>query len=177
MRDFIAAFRRRSGPFALKLEHVSRHGCQMLDMFVSVGPKGKPKFALFTKPSSIWQPLSLESCHQIAIHKHWPISQVSRISERFSDSSEATHAVSEFKQAYSRASGGVEVCEKESFSAPKQSTSWMVLPFDFSIGNSKVQQAIDSVRVPSMGSFERVRVSWSLACKHLMHLLRRRQDV
>ena len=42
MRDFITEFRRRSGPFIIKMESVSRHGCQMLDMFVSVGPTGTP---------------------------------------------------------------------------------------------------------------------------------------
>ena len=44
---------------------------------------------------------------------------------------------------------------------------------DFLIGQARVQQAIDSAGSPPFGSFERVKVSWALAGKHLMHLLRR----
>ena len=172
VRDFISQFRRRSGPFAIKLETISRHGCQMLDMFVSVGPKGKPMFSLFTKPSSIWQPLSIESCHPISIHTHWPICQCIRIAERFSDPKEALLAVDKFKKAYEEACG-VSVCNKRSLVDPKQPTSWLVLPYDLSLGRAGVQRAVDSVRVPShIGSFQRVKVSWTLANKHLEHLLR-----
>ena len=173
MRDFVCEFRKRSGPFILKMESVSRHGCQMLDLFVSVGPSGRLMFSLFSKPTSIWQPLSLESCHPLSIHMHWPISQCNRIAERFSCSRQSCLAVSQFKTAYKEANDGVEVCEKRPFSALKLSTNWMVLPFDFSIGYSRVQQAISQIRVPSSAPFDRVKVSWSLANKHLMHLVRR----
>ena len=129
---------------------------------------------LFSKPSSIWQRLFFESCHPLSIHMHWPISQCNRITERFSCSKGALLAVSQFKTAYKKANGGIEVCEKRPVSKPKQTTSWMVLPFDFSIGYSRVQRTIGSIRVPSMAPFDVVKVSWSLANKHLMHLVRTR---
>ena len=171
---FIIDFKAKCVPFVISLDGVSRRGCQMLDMFVSVDCDRFPVFSLFTKPSSIWQPLGIESCHHPSIHMHWPINQCMRIGERYSHSVLGSEAVHSFRKAY-RAATGVEIC---SVTQPKSercsSTSWVVVPFDFVMGNARIQQAINLVKLPlgALGSFKRVMVSWALGNKHLMHKLR-----
>ena len=147
----------------------------MLDLFVSRGLESV-SFSLFTKPTSIWQPLGLESCHHPSIHVHWPIAQCNRIRERFSDKAAAESEVSKFRRRYQIETGGIDICAKQPKRHPNLSTSWLVLPFDFVIGTSRIQRAIDRIRVPCNGAFERVRVSWTLANNHLMHLLRRNRS-
>ena len=154
------------------MDEFSRHGCQMLDVFVSRGGSS-PTFKLYTKPSSIWQPLSLESCHHTSVHVHWPISQCMRIYERFSCPAAGRAAVDSFKRAYQNANGGVNICDRQPKQGLLKSYSWMVLPFDFVVGSlsARIQLALSNFRVPS-GAFNGVRVSWSLANQHLVHLLR-----
>ena len=171
IRRFVENFKRRSGPFLIQIDSISKHGCQMLDLFVSSGCS-TPKFSLFKKESSIWRPLSLESCHTPTVHVHWPINQCMRVRERFSDSTAAGIAVEDFRRAYQLEMGGVDICEmKRPRDKLVELCSWLVLPYDFIIGPSRVQQVLNRIKVPS-GALKRVRISWSLANKHLMHLLR-----
>ena len=52
-------------------------------------------------------------------------------------------------------------------------SSWFVLTFDFALGTSRIQQVVDSLKVPScIGAFEGILISWSLGNKQLMHMLR-----
>ena len=109
------------------------------------------------QPSSIWQPLSCESCHHSSIHMHWPISQCNRIKEKFSSAADGLRAAEEFAEAYSVASGGVKICTRQPRLACDGPISWFVIPFDFVLGNSRVQQLVNTLRVPySIGAFQRV---------------------
>ena len=109
-----------------------------------------------------------------SIHLHWPTNQCKRISERFSDPRAGSRAVDQFCAAY-KAATGVEVC-KPTQNRPKlgRPTSWIVIPFDFVMKAAGIQNVLDRVRVPlgALGSFDRVKTSWSLSSKHLMHKLR-----
>ena len=132
-------------------------------------------FCLFTKPSSIWKPLSPESMHAAFVHQHWPAAQCSRIQRRFSSSSEGTKAVSEFKSKLFNISG-VAVGSMTKELKPFCCTSWLVLPFDFALVKSGVASAVSSVVVPNIvkHTIGKIRVSWALGNKRLMHLLRQR---
>ena len=175
IREFLNEFKKRSKPFVINMDAVSRHGCQMLDLVVSVGPKNSPVFSLFTKPTNIWHPLSPESCHHSSIHLHWPVCQYKRIKARFSCQSEGVRAAGLFSRVYAEATGGVKICDQQPEPSRSVPTSWFVIPFDFVLGGSRVQQALSNVIVPvCIGAFERVKVSWTLGNKHLMHILRSR---
>ena len=172
IRRFLIEFRARSSPFVISIDGISTKGCQMLDLFVSVGSDHSPVFSLLTKPSSIWQPLGIASCHHSSIHVHWPINQCARIFERCSDPAEGSLEVDAFCADYKRATG-VEVCMAQPKPNISGSASWFVLPFDFVIGNAGVQ-AINWVCVPLgvLRFFDRIMVKWSLSDKYLMHKLR-----
>ena len=96
-----------------------------------------------------------------------------RIYQRFSDHAEDIRAVNKFRSAYRQATFGVEIGAPQPKLELNVPTSWFVIPFDFVLGNARVQQAINRLKVPFNGAFSRVRVSWSLGNQHLMHLLRK----
>ena len=53
-------------------------------------------FRLHVKDSSIWQPLSVDSCHAASVHAEWPQAMIGRMFKRFSDRGEAAACVLEF---------------------------------------------------------------------------------
>ena len=130
-------------------------------------------FSLFIKPTSIWRPLSPESMHPVTVHEHWPISQCARISKRFSDTKQAATAVADFKHQLSLING-VTIGEVANLPKPKQITSWIVLPFTYVLGNSRISSVVSRLNIPNSLSsvFGRIRISWKLANKRLMHMLR-----
>ena len=134
-------------------------------------------FSLFVKPTSIWRPLSPESMHPVTVHEHWPINQCARIRKRFSDAFLAEKAVQKFECELLKVSGAA-VGIKAFVTRTKAQTSWLVLPFDFVLGGSKISSVVSDIHVPeSLRSvFSQVRVSWKLGNKRLMHLLRPRRD-
>ena len=174
IRKFLVDFKAKCDPFVISMDSISRRCCQMLDLCVSVGADRFPVFSLFTKPTSIWQPLGVESCHHPSIHLHWPINQCRRIRERFSDPDAGIQAVDEFCAAY-RAATNVDIQPAQPKPNHGVLASWFIIPFDFVMMSAGIQKAFDSVRVPlgALGSFSRVKVSWSLCGPHLMHLLRK----
>ena len=176
--EFFAAFRAFVDPFAVKVDSFSSHEFQMLDVLFWKGERflstSSLDSCLFTKPSSIWMPLSVESMHPVFVHRHWPLSQCKRISKRFTNQSDGEAAVCAFKNRVFPSSG-VHVGEgaKSPEHSNKTITSWLVLPFHFAI--SHVAGAVNAVKVPtSIAAFGKVQVSWSLGNKRLMHLLRPR---
>ena len=148
----------------------------MLDVFVSRGCTDKPHFVLYKKPTSIWQPLGVESAHHASIHRHWPLAQCKRIRERFSSPVEAEIEVEVFKNAYFSATG-VKIGEEKVSLRPTQNghtTSWFVLPFSFVFERSRIPGILKSVVVPNCLGFDSVKVSYSLGSKHLLHWIRRK---
>ena len=174
--EFMNRVHEISRSFVVKLESISRTGCQMLDVFVSRDDFLRPHFVLFKKPSSIWQPLSPESAHHISIHKHWPLAQCKRIRERFSSPVEAELEVDSFKRAFFEATGVWLNEQIVSTKNQSNTSSWIVLPFNFALSNCGLSDILHNLKVPRILPFSNIRVSWSLGNKHLMHLLRRKMD-
>ena len=138
-----------------------------------LGPSNPPSvvFSLFTKPSSIWKPLSPESLHPLSIHRNWPLAQVKRIVDRYSNKQDGLRAANAFKELYKN-SFGIAIVEKHLPKLPKQITSWLVLPYNLVLVLGGLQKMVSSLRVPGGFCFQKVGLSWSLGGKHLLHLLR-----
>ena len=173
VRFLIDQMRAKAAPFVLKVESSSKQGCQMLDLDVSrvSGPRNDLlSFSLFTKPSNIWQPLSPESSHPFSVHKFWPLAQCKRIYSKHSDIAEGVRAVDSFKAKYFDLFG-VDITSRTGPKPPKVPISWLVLPVTFCFGG-RLSKTVSSVSVPSGFDLEKVRLSWELGNKHLMHLLR-----
>ena len=172
--EFFFAFRDLSKPSSINVHSFSSNEFQMLDVLFWKGERFSSlsllDFRLFTKPTSIWKPLSCESMHPLFVHRHWPMAQCKRIRKRFSCDKAGEDAVSAFKDRVSNLCGvQVSVGAK----SPKHllPTSWLVLPFCFAIG-SEVSTAAASVIVPPcIRVFSKVRISWALGNKRLMHLI------
>ena len=181
LRSLINDMRDAAHPFVLKLESVSKHGCQMLDVnvdfcFPVLGDVGHRVFSLFTKPSSIWQPLSPESLHPSSIHLHWPRAQCKRIGSKFSCAVEGNRALEAFKARYYN-SFQVHIAEHTSKpDLPCAATSWIVVPYNVCLLLGGLARGVSSFVFPDGFSFRRARLSWSLGSKHLIHLLRRRHE-
>ena len=113
-------------------------------------------FRLFTKPSSIWKPLS-----------------PTRIQKRFSCKNAGERAVEAFKTQLFETCG-VCVSSRAKTSRLSDPISWLVLPFTFAVCKSGVHSSVRSVWVPPAlhDVCSKVRISWSLGNKRLMHLLR-----
>ena len=171
----IEEMRTHAAPFVLKVEGVSKHGCQMLDLEVCFSgvENDRLSFSLYQKPSSIWQPQSPESSHPFIVHKYWPIAQCRRIYSKFTNVADAERAVNSFKALYFN-SFGVAVSAEPGPKLPKVSTSWLVLPFNLCFGLTSLSEIVSSMPVPSWFPFRKVRLSWGLGNKHLVHLFRRR---
>ena len=172
--------KKHAAPFVLKLESISRSGCQMLDLDVSTvrgcGGYRSCVFRLFVKPTNIWRPLSPESQHPASIHKHWPAAQAKRIFSRFSNAGEGMAAVNNFKAFYKR-SFGAAICDEYLPKRPKQVTAWLVLPYSLCLVLGGLPKIVRSFCVPSSFCFDKVGLSWSLGGKHLIHLLRGRNNL
>ena len=151
----------------------------MLDLSFFVGPRcemtNKLDFELYVKPTSIWRPLSPQSCHTPNVHKHWPLAQLKRIEHRFSCAARAGREKTEFIRNFEEVTG-VEMPRNNRSSDRHNSTpvsSWIVIPYcgAWSFFRSRV---LKDVYVPESlhGLFGSVRVSWSLWSRHLIHLLR-----
>jgi len=177
LSEMFGTFRELAYPFTIKLETVGRKGFQMLDLAFSKGERFDVcsclDFCLFTKPTSIWKPLSPESMHPASVHMHWPIAQCNRIRKRFSCYLKAETAVQTFESKLFAANG---VTVESWVKRPRSicSTSWMVLPFDFCLGSSRVMSTVKNVVVPESiwSVLSQVKISWKLGNKRLMHLLR-----
>ena len=176
-KRLVDAMRLHASPFVLKVESVSKTGCQMLDLDVCVSPNphldfDSCVFRLFTKPTNIWQPLSPESHHPRSVHMHWPAAQAKRIFAKFTDRVEGLSAVNNFKFLYTRSFGAMYV-EEHLPKLPKQATSWIVLPYSFCLAFGGFARCVRSLVVPDGFCFDKMGLSWSRGEKHLIHLLRR----
>ena len=172
IRLLLEGMKRQALPFVLTLDSVSSCGFQMLDVDACVTDDRSLSFRLYQKPSSIWRPLSPESQHPHSIHLHWPIAQCRRIMKRHTSTKEGEEAVRRFKALYSHAFGR-PIAERHKNSRPKLASSWIVLPYHVCLVAVRLSQVVSSLVVPVSLSFDRVRLSWSLCGKHLVHRLRR----
>ena len=141
--------------------------------FPSSGGVGHVVFSLFTKPSSIWQPLSPDSVHPVSIHLHWPRAQCERIKSRFSCRLSGEKAASDFKIRYYNAFQIRVIDQDHSRSSTSHdSTSWIVLPYNLCLVLGKLANVVSSFVFPDCFPFDMARLSWRLGDKHLKHLMR-----
>ena len=180
IRDLISNMNIHAAPFQLKLESMSSHKCQMLDLEITLCVRPSESFSLcsfglYTKPTSIWQPLAIDSVHPKSIHKHWPIAQCQRIYSKFSCPIKGKRAVDKFKAQYAE-SFGINIAEKPgNGSRPIVSpTRWLVLKYHSSLVRVGFTSVVCSLVVPSWFPFKQIRTSWQLPNKHLIHLLRQK---
>ena len=98
--SFLEEFRRRSRFFALKVDCVSSSSAEMLDITIFKGPSwrnsGMLDHTLFTKPTSIWLPLSPDSNHPVGVHVSWPRGHLNRIKRLCPDRETANSEVEKF---------------------------------------------------------------------------------
>ena len=175
IRTLLDEIRCHAHPFVITLDSISKSRFQMLDLDVSFSPT--VSFELFTKPSSIWQPLSPESVHAPQVHKHWPLAQCKRIRSKFSSKKGGEQAVQHFKSLLFD-SFGIQLAEGLKSSLPNISVkrSWLVMPYHRCLVMSKFGRVVGSLKVPLSMSFDKVRLSWKLSAPHLVHRLRRRTN-
>ena len=171
-RLLLNAMKKHAEPFVLTLDSVSKSGFEMLDVKAEVLSEGFLSFSLFKKTSSIWTPLSPDSLHSSAIHRHWPMAQVERIRRRFTCPQAAEKAVREFEYLYNKLFGLPISKKHQTFSPRKQNMSWLVLPYHRCLVEGKIGQVVRLLSVPFGLAFDMVGLSWSLNSRHLVHRLR-----
>ena len=107
--EFLDRFMTMSSPFVIKIEDISSHRTGFLDLVLHKGPRwhmtGLLDYSLYTKPSSLWLPLSSKSGHAPSVHMAWPVGQLVRLKRRFYCPSEASKAINDFKHRYKVANG------------------------------------------------------------------------
>ena len=139
----------------------------------------KLDYDLYVKPTSVYKPLSPWSSHAKSVHNSWPISQLNRITKRFSNPARAIHALLSFRDQYSRLFG-LFLPEKDEIIKTLETTtcnsprSWLVLPYTPCWAGAALGRALNLVSVPSaMDPVGRCSISWKLGHAHLVHRLRR----
>ena len=140
------------------------------------------KFAydLHVKPASIWKPLSPWSSHSKSVHNSWPLSQLERITKRFSNSARAVNAVRMFRERYLTLCGlslplkdkkVITILETHSSTPPR---SWLVIPYNVCWASASLGRALNLVKMPlSMAPVGQVSISWRLGHSQLVHRLRK----
>ena len=79
MMTLIWQLKDRCNPFKIKCESISNHGCAMLDIYMSKGPRfqrdRKLDIGMHFKSTSQGTPLDSRSCHPQSIHNVWPLAR------------------------------------------------------------------------------------------------------
>lgn len=136
-------------------------------------------YSLFTKPSSIWKPLSPLSCHPASVHFSWPAGQLKRIVNRCQSKQVGLQHVIKFKRDF-------EIATRLDLDHLSRSTSisssrihgdvcWLVLPFNHCWASARFQRVLrDAMQTRSviLGSFF-FKIAWRLGEPNLTLLFRR----
>ena len=176
--DLFSLFKEKASFFKLTCDSISSHEFNMLDVSFFKGSlyreAGHLDYKLYTKPTQIWRPLSVLSCHHPSVHLSWPQSQVKRICRRFSCAIEAKKEVSKFERKY-KESNGVDVPRASYHRRPKQAfvKSWIILPFRGPWGWFR-SSSLSCLSVPAgLGHlFQGVGIAWKNGNKHMIHKVR-----
>ena len=114
-RQLFWNFDKETSFFKLTCESIGRDEFTMLDVRFFKGPKfsasGQLDYELYRKPSQVWKPLSILSCHHPSVHSHWPVGHRARIFRRFSCSLFAREEISRFEAQYKEINGVEEEVE------------------------------------------------------------------
>ena len=154
LKDLINEMRSHAHPFILNVDCVSKGQSQMLDLDISIsfpsgGSKGGCSFRLYNKPTSIWRPLSPASRHPLSMHKHQTLAQCLRIAAKFSDPILAKEAIKALKAKYLNLLGVAVMDHRNSSpNLPKQSTSWIVLPYSLCLALVRLGSCVSSFPFP-----------------------------
>ena len=129
----------------------------------------------YSKPTSLWTPLSHTSCHMPTTHVVWPLSFVERLRRHSSTTSIFKAARDEFKQrlqlfapGHPGLRTGPAAQARKNTSTP---TSYLVLPYHTVWRTARITALLSQFdsRLSSVNSC-RTRISWSLGGAHLMRL-------
>ena len=181
---FFQRMQELAADYELTAEVADTDNIEMLDVSFFRGrmfdDHGVLDYRLFSKPSSVWRPLSQLSGHPSRVHQFWPRLQLRRIRKRFSCPAQAGRAQEEFRRKMFSASG-IWFSELQ----PKAQTAlrltdrlnggpWLVLPYHhcwtgIRLGaiNRRLQFPGDLVRIGVCFP----RISWKLGSQRLVHLL------
>ena len=120
--------------YELTAEVADTDNIEMLDVSFFRGrmfdDHGVLDYRLFSKPSSVWRPLSQLSGHPSRVHQFWPRLQLRRIRKGFSCPAQARRAQEEFRRKMFSASGYLvfRATTQSADSAPlDRSTEWWSL--------------------------------------------------
>ena len=136
---------------------------------------------MYTKPSSVWRPLSASSGHAPSVHIGWPRGQIARITSRFSSKKLLEAYLLIYFQKL--AESGCVIPNRESRSmVPRKAKplTWLVLPFRHSYAGlggiiDTISKRHDSIRImPGVffGCRENlVKLAWTLETKSMLGTL------
>ena len=134
------------------------------------------KTKAYTKPTSLWTPLSYTSTHHPAVHLMWPPSVLRRLRDHCTDDASYDEAKRAFMQRLRVFAPGhpglLATTARPRRRQPSSSTCFCVLPFHPIWHHSGIHSACESMdAMLAAHSSYQVRISWSLAGSHLMRLV------
>eukprot|EP00929_Paragymnodinium_shiwhaense_P102010 TRINITY_DN65211_c0_g1_i1.p1 TRINITY_DN65211_c0_g1~~TRINITY_DN65211_c0_g1_i1.p1 ORF type:complete len:294 (+),score=12.59 TRINITY_DN65211_c0_g1_i1:102-884(+) len=190
--QFCREINRHAEFFDVRCESVSSTEAVFLDVLVVFGPRWEATGILdvipYSKPSSMWRPLSASSWHTMAVHYSWPIQHMARFCSRASNTlklRQHLHGfINEFEaaepdhcalQSMKRFASSAFPTRRTTRHTRRPSSSWMVIPFHPAWAFGPVRQAVNEVQRrwscllrtrPSLS----INIAWALADKH--HVLK-----
>ena len=192
MNNLVNEFSRLSRFFKLKIESFSASEAAMLDARFSLRRTGDVcSFAMspFTKPTSIWRPLSCHSMHHPSVHTTWPCEYMARLARRCTSGSQMKHYSQLFYDKFVSSCSqhtaiprmraqlrSITSVSRSDYShggtmrAASFPSSWIVIPFRPSWWNARLPKLIGDLNVLSDVGMP-VRVAWSLGSSPLSALL------
>jgi hypothetical protein len=136
--------------FKIEIESVSQSSCSFLDLELFKGQRhkisGHLDYKLYVKPTALWRPLSPASLHAEFMHTAWPLGQIQRLRNRFSDVRLAEREVEIYIKKLSVS--GIERPVQTTSNRPHvlRASSWVVFPYrpEYHRGLSEVIHNINS---------------------------------
>ena len=127
-------------PFRLKLDTISSHGVDFLDITLKFGERwrqtGMVDIMPFRKESSIWLPLSSGSLHPPRLHEQWPLAMQRRFNLHSTDQKASSAFIETWLEEFRRVQPFHVIFQsQEQRSYPKPTPTerkqrvWLVVPY------------------------------------------------
>ena len=178
--ELLRALRVQADCFQLVVESVSSIGFTYLDLTILKGPRwhrgGHLDFSLFSKRSSLWQPLSALSCHHPSVHDAWPLADLARRVLRCSSQEDRREAEKALISAFRHRFGyfpvsGIRKNTSRISAQPNRLFPRLIVPYNFVWGRAGVVSALHDVA--QWQGLQHVRLSWSLNYPYLLVRLKK----
>ena len=178
---FVHLLRQKSKYFQLDVESVSKSVCVMLDVqLVKVPAAGgyAIKSVAYTKPTSIWSPLSSLSMHAWHTPLAWPDAYIQRLEDICSQNRDYIRCKKQFLQrlaekcqshAFLRNASTRKPCNKFLSSPPNKNsrTLYAVMPFFFGYDVAKFHDDLQT-SCKKWSRNARFTISWALGGTHAL---------